>query len=784
MNVFSARHAPSWNVVGKPKMSVKNKVRQRIARLAMALVPCFLAVNLGFVVPVQAAEAYQAQVSAGSVSIPPGQTKIITLKFKNIGTKTWVAGKTATAVYLYGNSSVLGHASWLKDDMPAVIKETKVAPGAMASASFSVTAPKTPGTYTERFLLSYAPNSWIKGSVVTVTFTVAAAVVTTAPAPTASVTPQPVAASADSVPASTEWKATLVDKGGIEWQIMPLDHSIATLTFKNTGTKTWKRDGAGFVSLYTWSPKYRASAFKDSTWKSDSQAANLLESEVKPGAIGTFRFELRAPEVPGKYQEIFQLAAEDVAWIDGGSVTFPIAVGQPDSYIAKGVGSGTYSTVLLLASHKNITLPGNDRLQVTQGFKNAGTAVWNSRTLQLVGVSPSLGTVSDIRDTSWPSSVEAVKATGATAPGEIGFVTYTIKAPAKKGDYVASFKLLADGQEVQGGTIDIPITVTADGYVDPTPISVPGPVISNGTVLPLNGDPSSLPNEPIIRVGLYRTTDDTLLARSLSGNLVAQQNGVTVCTLPQGEIVRVIYSRSNRMYTISGSGCSSQSPGWFVLSAADGISPLEITDYSRPVSWLPGANDNKFRGKLELRYTPATENVWVINELPIESYLKGIAETSNVSPLEYQKALLTAARTYAMYHVNRATKHADEFFHVDAHLDQVYRGFGQEDRSPNIVDGVVKTRGQIVTYDGKLAITPYFSRSDGRTRDWTEVWGGSGYAWLKSVPVPHDFGQTLWGHGVGLSARGALYMASKDGATYDQILKHFYQGTELRQAYK
>jgi stage II sporulation protein D len=165
-------------------------------------------------------------------------------------------------------------------------------------------------------------------------------------------------------------------------------------------------------------------------------------------------------------------------------------------------------------------------------------------------------------------------------------------------------------------------------------------------------------------------------------------------------------------------------------------------------------------------------------------YLRGIAETSNVSPLEFQKALLTAARTYALYHVNRGTKHADEYFHVDAHLDQVYRGYGQEARSPNIVDGVVQTRGQIVTYDGKLAITPYFSRSDGRTRDWTEVWGGSGYPWLKSVSVPYDVGQTLWGHGVGLSARGALYMASKDNASYQMILKHFYQGIELRPAYQ
>jgi peptidoglycan hydrolase-like amidase len=275
-----------------------------------------------------------------------------------------------------------------------------------------------------------------------------------------------------------------------------------------------------------------------------------------------------------------------------------------------------------------------------------------------------------------------------------------------------------------------------------------------------------------------------MMVRGITGNMLATLNGNTVCTFSVGQVATIVYQRGPGKYVLSGPGCSSESTGYYQLVAEDKISPLEITDYSRPVSWLPGANDNKYRSTLELRFTPATGSVWVINQLPIESYLKGIGETSDVSPLEYQKALLTAARTYAMYHVNRGTKHADEFFHVDAHLDQVYIGYGQEARSPNIVNGVVSTRGQIVTYDGKLAITPYFSRSDGRTRDWKEVWGGSGYPWLKSVEVKWDVGQTLWGHGVGLSARGALYMASKDNATYDQILKHFYTGIELRQIYQ
>ncbi len=728
-----------------------------------------------FAATTASAQPYQAEVSTGAVTLAPDQAKTITLKFKNVGTKSWTRGKSATSVYLYGKSSALSHSSWLASDLPALIDQTTVKPGAMASASFLVKAPSKVGTYTERFLLSYGDNLWIKGSVVTVTFTVAKPVAV-APAPVAKTVSAQEPVTDQSIPASTVHRATLTDKGGIEWQLNPSEHIIVNLKFKNTGSATWKNNGAGYISLYTWSPKYRNSAFKDYSWTSESRAGFLVEKEVKPNKEGTIRLELRAPEKPGSYQESFQLASENVAWLEGGSVTLNIRVTDPDGLLdtmpdvqatdATSTTSGTYSSILLLTSNKTVTAGGSDRLDLTHGFKNLGDVSWNSRSLRLVSVAPSLGAYSSVQDASWPSATEPVKSDGKIAPGEIGFVSYKIKAPARKGEYQVTFQLMADGH---------------DGYVDPAPIPVPGPVVG---VPPLSGDEASLPAEPIIRVGLFKTTDDMMKVRGMTVGMNATQKGQVVCAFPAGAIATVSFDRTKKIYRLSGSNCTSQSTDYYVLESQDGLSPMEITDYERLVSWLPGANDNKFRAKLELRFTPSSDSVWVINELLIESYLYGIAETSNVSPLEYQKALLTAARTYAMYHVNRGTKHADEFFTVDAHLDQVYRGYGQEARSPNIVDGVVKTRGQIVTYDGKLAITPYYSRSDGRSRNWTEVWGGKGYAWLVSVPIPHDVGQTLWGHGVGMSARGALYMASKDGALYDAILKHFYLGTELRKAYK
>ncbi|HEU0050899.1 MAG TPA: SpoIID/LytB domain-containing protein, partial [Patescibacteria group bacterium] len=395
------------------------------------------------------------------------------------------------------------------------------------------------------------------------------------------------------------------------------------------------------------------------------------------------------------------------------------------------------------------------------------------------------GGLSSVRDDSWQDPAFPVKAQGATKPGELSFLTFKIKAPAKRGVYTASFELQADNQPVAGGLIDIPITVTADGYIPPNLSSIPTtPSAPPLNLIPLNGDLSSLPAEPIIRVGLYKTTDNQSVFRAKYAPVtVYQSNGASVCHLNVGDSATVLFDRAYKVYKLSGANCTGQSTDVYEFRADDGTSAIEIADFSRPVSWLPGANDNTFRGQLELRYTPSTDSVWVINELPIEFYLKGIGETSNSSPYEFQKTLLTAARTYAMYHVQRGTKHADESYTVDATYDQVYRGYGAELRDPNVVAAVDATRGQIVTYNGQLAITPYYSRSDGRTRSWTEVWGGGPYPWLVSVPVPWDQGRTLWGHGVGLSATGALGMAN-DGHRYDEILKYFYTGIELRLAYK
>lgn len=606
------------------------------------------------------------------------------------------------------------------------------------------------------------------------------------------------------VEAATIWKGygAVVNDKVVNISFAAGETKTVILTYKNTGDKTWTRGtAAGNVSLFVASEK--KSLLQHSSW-SDWETPGLIKDvSVKKGQSTTVTFRITASKA-GSYTEIFRLAAKDVAWmrdaetkvvatVTAAKATSAAPEVVPASAPTESTSADTsnqvaYSAILLLRTPRQLAIPGSTSANVTYGFKNTGSSSWKTRSLQLASVHSA--TVdpqpSVIKHSSWVSDTQPVVEEDETKPGEIGFLSFTLNAPPKTGDYTVRFALFADGKQVDNSFVDIPVTVTSDGAYQLSPPITSSSPSSNGGV---SSSGEFLGEEPIIRVGIFATTDDQMQIRGVTGGYRVYQKSnpeKTICSFVKDQVLTVSFDRSNLVYKLSGPDCVSQSSGQYIVrSTVSDWDPLEMYDFSRPVSWLPGANDNTFRGMLELRYSvddPAHE-VWVINELPIEMYLRGLAETSDVSPLEFQKALLTGARTYAFYHWKRATKHASLGFHVDAKYDQVYRGYGAEARSPNIVNGVTATRGQMVTYNQALAITPYFSRSDGRTRSWGEVWyGGSNYPWLVSVPVPEDEGKTLWGHGVGMSASGALKMAA-NGIAYDQILKHFYTGIELLKFY-
>lgn len=145
-----------------------------------------------------------------------------------------------------------------------------------------------------------------------------------APAPTPTPTPKP-------APQPLYYKAELSDQSAKELGIKPLERISYWVDFKNTGTATWTNEGQYFVALNVTNPASRTSSFQDETWIEYYRPAKLSQKEVKPGEIGKFEFYLKSPEQAGAYEEDFGLVAENLTWIDGGSIELPIVVvAQPE----------------------------------------------------------------------------------------------------------------------------------------------------------------------------------------------------------------------------------------------------------------------------------------------------------------------------------------------------------------------------------------------------------------------------------------------------------------------
>jgi SpoIID/LytB domain protein len=115
----------------------------------------------------------------------------------------------------------------------------------------------------------------------------------------------------------------------------------------------------------------------------------------------------------------------------------------------------------------------------------------------------------------------------------------------------------------------------------------------------------------------------------------------------------------------------------------------------------------------------------------------------------------------------------------DPNKTQKYIGYGLEKRSPSISKAVEATKGEIITYNKKSVVIPYFSQSDGKTKSAKEVWNWTDAPYLNSVSDKYCETPTkLLGHGVGISGCGATGMA-KEGFGYKEIIKYFLKGVDI-----
>ncbi len=162
-----------------------------------------------------------------------------------------------------------------------------------------------------------------------------------------------------------------------------------------------------------------------------------------------------------------------------------------------------------------------------------------------------------------------------------------------------------------------------------------------------------------------------------------------------------------------------------------------------------------YRGWFEFR-PDGSGGVQTVNAVGLDDYVRGVVAGEMPSSWSPQalEAQAVAARTYAI----TATVGASGYDLYDDARSQVYGGVVSETPATNAA--VAATSGQVATYHGNPALTPFFASSGGYTENVENVWPGSSpQPWLKGVPDPFDGAGNdpyhHWGSQMSLAAAAA-----------------------------
>lgn len=537
-----------------------------------------------------------------------------------------------------------------------------------------------------------------------------------------------------------------------------------TVRFKNVGSATWAALGSRFVSAYTVEPRDRPSAFAGADWISAKQT-NAIQQITKPGEIAELSVAFTAPATPGTYTEQFYLAAENHTWIRGGYFFITFTVAERAAPVVQ--------AHKFIQSPQAVEAKGGERVSLILAFQNLGSTAWHTVALRAkspVHIAQS-GSLS-FADETWIGPDLVVQKSQTVRPQEFLRETVYFRAPRHIGTYTAGFQLEIDGVLVPDVEVEVPVTVTEYAPEHDITVLEPSPSLVS----------YRLPAEPRIRVGLWQSPEFVQF-RSEEDDYAVFAGETQVGILPRQRFG--ILKMENGQYSFKGGDVEILSNEYLRLAPLNhSHATFILWNYNRRVSWKGAGNFNEYRGALEYRRGERKGDLWAVNDLLLEDYIRGVAENSNGAPAEYLKSQTVAQRSYAY-----ATIQSDKYgiFDVVATTgDQLYLGVLSEKLTPNFVAAAEATRGRMVLYEDKVVLTPYFANADCRTRGWHEVWGGALKPWLVSVQTTYDCaaGRGKKGHGVGMSQLDASARAKNEGLDFTALLHYYYTGVTIEKLYE
>lgn len=542
----------------------------------------------------------------------------------------------------------------------------------------------------------------------------------------------------------SDYKYQLVDSSfpsGLE----PGQTFDAWVKLKNKGNITWKNSGDEAMVLRTDHVRDRISKFNNS-----NILATLKEKEVKPGKTGTFNFKLTAPMETGLYKEYFTPYIGNYGWMNDAGMYFETSV----------YGSGYSAEVSSMSSLTDLKKGKSYTLWIK--LRNLGSEPWTKDNIKMVFVKEEDLIVKDAYMEN-----EEVKS------GEIATIYFTVVVDKNEelGQKNLMLRPTVNDNQLFNRSVYFYYTVSEN-----TPVQTefrfkntdaPNPDVQQGTLNYSEGK---------IRIKLSFSGNPQITGSSNYSIWAGDKN---LSNPKADQITEVKYEDGSYKITVNGNSYTSTYPVRFGVGS--GI--LRIDNLSKSPGFNASLNDNQYRGVLEVREDNG--QLIVINDLPLEDYMKGLAEVPNDELTEKMKAIIVAARSYAKYYVEIDDKFPGKPYDLedDPNTSQKYLGYGFEKRAPNVAAAVEATRGEVVSYNGSLVKTPYFSQSDGvATKSAKDVWNWDA-PYLVSVSDTYcTTGKEFKGHGVGMSGCGARGMA-ENGYTYTDILKHYYTGIEIADLY-
>ena len=260
-----------------------------------------------------------------------------------------------------------------------------------------------------------------------------------------------------------------------------------------------------------------------------------------------------------------------------------------------------------------------------------------------------------------------------------------------------------------------------------------------------------------IKIGLIDSTPITYVGTSTIGDVIDIKTKKIICKLEAMQPYK-FKAKKNKIYI------QTNRQEYNLSSDFIAIRPTNKGFCSAKNRW--------YRGELIL--SAQNGNLTVINNLNIESYIRGVVPSEMPSKwdIEAHKAQAIAARSYAVANLQKRGRRGYDL--KDTPEDQAYGGASSETVQTN--KACDDTKGIVLTYDQKVIPAYYSASAGGHTINSGDIWAKN-LPYLKAVPS-YDGNIKKNGHGVGMSQHGANNLAKRGYNAY-QILCYFYNNVKF-----